>query len=529
MLPISFSLVYGAINLAIALVVFLHKRKNPLGQIFLFCVVNLVLIGIAGWFLNGPLDPFVRSLLQNAAIFLYEMFPFFFLHFAVIFSKRYNLLESKKVLTATYAVGFMSYAMMMMGFIPKPISPAGEIASTAYVYYVTWMSVIFAIGTAMLYSMTDGFTERSLKRNHLLSGLALLLLLLPSPFTESLYLVVFRDNIAGYFASSVLALVLAIYVVFRHKIIVNTPYDTLKTALSVMNDVLIKTDEHFRIQLVRGGKATPFGFLEQELVGRPLTDIIDEKDLVRAYSEYVFRGKMRESYFETDVVGKQGERVPMSFSFTPLFANEEIAGFVGVGRTSTERKLVEGSPYAIAIYDKDRIVFANAAAASLLGATHVEEIIGKSLPDFISPDDLSAVQSQFQQIMGGMRDIAPIEARFKQFRGTEIDIELKLSPFDYRQSPAIQVLFRDISERKRFEQEREKLVSELQEALANIKTLSGLIPICANCKKIRDDKGYWNAVEGYIMQHTDAKFSHGICPDCMSREFPEAYKKLHGE
>jgi CHASE3 domain sensor protein len=77
--------------------------------------------------------------------------------------------------------------------------------------------------------------------------------------------------------------------------------------------------------------------------------------------------------------------------------------------------------------------------------------------------------------------------------------------------------------------ERDTLVAELQEALANIKTLSGLIPICANCKKIRDDKGYWNAVEGYIMQHSDAKFSHGICPDCFKNLYPEAYARLHGE
>jgi PAS domain S-box-containing protein len=529
MLPISFSLVYGFINLTIALIVFLRSRKNPLSQVFLFCVANLVFMGLGGWLLNQSLHPLVRSVLENIAIFLYEMFPFFFLHFAVIFSKRYKLLESKNILIGTYAVGFASYACTMLGFIPKPISPTGEIASTAYVYYVTWMSVIFAIGTAMLYSMTDGFSERALKRNHLLTGLSLLLLALPSPFTESLYFVIFRDNILGYFVSSTFALLIAIYVVFRHKIIVNTPYDTLKTALGVMNDVLIKTDEHFRIQLVRGGKATPFGYTEDELLGHPLTEIIDEKDLVAAYAEYVFRGRMEETHFETDVIGKLGERVPMSFSFTPLFANEEIAGFVGIGRTSTERKLVEGSPYAIAIYDNDRIIFANTATALLLGATRAEQIIGKSLPDFIRPDDLAAVQKLFLQVMSGSREVAPLEARFKQISGKEVDVELTLSPFDYRESPAIQVIFRDITERKHFEREREQLVTELQEALGSIKTLRGLIPICASCKKIRDDSGYWNAVEGYIMQHTDAKFSHGICPDCMKRDFPNAYKKLQGE
>jgi DNA-binding NtrC family response regulator len=62
--------------------------------------------------------------------------------------------------------------------------------------------------------------------------------------------------------------------------------------------------------------------------------------------------------------------------------------------------------------------------------------------------------------------------------------------------------------------ERKQLIFQLQEALARVKTLSGLLPICAWCKKIRDDKGYWNHVEAYIVDHTEADFTHGICPEC---------------
>ena len=62
---------------------------------------------------------------------------------------------------------------------------------------------------------------------------------------------------------------------------------------------------------------------------------------------------------------------------------------------------------------------------------------------------------------------------------------------------------------------------ELQTALEKIKTLSGLIPICCNCKGIRDDKGYWNCIEKYILEHTDAELTHGICPDCMKKLYPD--------
>jgi hypothetical protein len=69
--------------------------------------------------------------------------------------------------------------------------------------------------------------------------------------------------------------------------------------------------------------------------------------------------------------------------------------------------------------------------------------------------------------------------------------------------------------------EQKKLIAELQEALASIKTLKGLLPICASCKKVRDDKGYWNQIEVYIRERSDAEFSHGLCPDCAQRYYDQ--------
>jgi PAS domain S-box-containing protein len=79
----------------------------------------------------------------------------------------------------------------------------------------------------------------------------------------------------------------------------------------------------------------------------------------------------------------------------------------------------------------------------------------------------------------------------------------------------------EISQRKRAEKEREAVIGELQEALAQVKTLSGLLPICANCKRIRNDHGYWESVEVYVRDHSDAEFSHAICPDCMRALYPD--------
>jgi hypothetical protein len=83
---------------------------------------------------------------------------------------------------------------------------------------------------------------------------------------------------------------------------------------------------------------------------------------------------------------------------------------------------------------------------------------------------------------------------------------------------------RRLTERKRAEEEREKLIVELQNAMAEVKTLSGLLPICSSCKKIRDDQGYWNQIEVYISGHSTATFSHSICPECGKKLYPEYFK-----
>ena len=75
----------------------------------------------------------------------------------------------------------------------------------------------------------------------------------------------------------------------------------------------------------------------------------------------------------------------------------------------------------------------------------------------------------------------------------------------------------DIAAKKRAAEQQEALVTELQEALARVTTLSGLLPICTWCKRERDDKGYWSQVEKFVTADTDAKFSHGVCPDCESK------------
>lgn len=152
-----------------------------------------------------------------------------------------------------------------------------------------------------------------------------------------------------------------------------------------------------------------------------------------------------------------------------------------------------------------------------------EDIIGKSVFDMVHPEDKEKSVYKINERRGGDRSTKSFEVRLLTKNQVSIPFEIfSVSAEGLYQSDRVgsntflgtQGIARDISKRKKAEIEREELISELQEAVENIRTLNGLLPICANCKKIRDDKGYWNQIEGYIQKHSEAKFSHGICPEC---------------
>ena len=101
---------------------------------------------------------------------------------------------------------------------------------------------------------------------------------------------------------------------------------------------------------------------------------------------------------------------------------------------------------------------------------------------------------------------------------------MRVVEIEWEREKALLASLRDITDRKKAEEEKIKLIGELQEAITKIKTLNGLLPICACCKKIRDDSGYWNQIEGYIEKHSTAEFSHGICPDCQKKLYSKVYE-----
>lgn len=154
-----------------------------------------------------------------------------------------------------------------------------------------------------------------------------------------------------------------------------------------------------------------------------------------------------------------------------------------------------------------------------------KEIAGKNWFDHFLPEkDRERFKAVFSRILsGGMRSFEYVENPVLTKRGEERMIAWHNTVLRDEGENIVAGLSsgEDITERKRAEEEREKLIHEIQEALGRVKQLSGLLPICSSCKKVRDDKGYWKQIEAYIRDHSDAEFTHSICPECMKKLYPD--------
>jgi PAS domain S-box-containing protein len=165
---------------------------------------------------------------------------------------------------------------------------------------------------------------------------------------------------------------------------------------------------------------------------------------------------------------------------------------------------------------KGTIFYANPSFCKMF-EYHQESIIGKNVAELFMTKEIRKF-SDVLSIIDVCKDDKE-EFIFKKSDGSTFIGEISASHVTSAENQILGrvVSFNDITLKKEIENDREKLISKLQNALDTIKTLKGIIPICSYCKKIRNDKGAWDQMEAYISTHSEAHFSHGICPECFKK------------
>ena len=176
----------------------------------------------------------------------------------------------------------------------------------------------------------------------------------------------------------------------------------------------------------------------------------------------------------------------------------------GVIITDTNGNIVFVNPSFCKMFEYSPNMIIGQNAASLFTAREV-----KSIADVIAIIDIS--KNDTEEFVVERKD------------GISLIVEVSASAATNNSGQIVgrMASFVDITKRKKIEIDRDKLIKKLQDALERIKTLRGFIPLCAACKKIRDDKGFWHQVERYIKNHSDVEFTHGICPDCEKTLYSE--------
>ncbi len=189
------------------------------------------------------------------------------------------------------------------------------------------------------------------------------------------------------------------------------------------------------------------------------------------------------------------------------------------------RRIFEDGPLGMIILEPgDTIFSANRAIHDMLGFTE-RTLEGRKLPDITYQADREKTEELTEQLLSGEIPLFRCETRFVRNNGELLWANSITTALRNEQNKIIYTLsmIEDISDRKLAEQKQQMLIHELQDAMAKIKLLRGLLPMCAWCKKVRDDNGYWKKVETYVEEHSDASFTHGICPDCLKKTDPETY------
>ncbi len=199
------------------------------------------------------------------------------------------------------------------------------------------------------------------------------------------------------------------------------------------------------------------------------------------------------------------------------------------------RNLFEQSPIGIEVYNAEGVLTdINTVCLIIFGARR-EDLLGR----FRLLDDPNLPKLALSKLMSGQSvcydrrfdfELVKQNNLYPTSRTGVCDLSVMITPLrDGERLLGYLVQVQDVTEPKRAEEERERLLKEVQEALAQVQALAGLLPICVSCKKIRDDKGYWTQVENYISSHTSATFTHGFCPECMKKNFPEVADDLNAK
>lgn len=317
-----------------------------------------------------------------------------------------------------------------------------------------------------------------------------------------------------------------------------------KTLIHNIPGMVYRAYEDWSAEIISGSKKI-CGYTEEELNSKKegCLSIVHPDDKEKVFEEGSVLAKSQQDVVQTyRIIAKDGNIRWVEDRKTSLFSKEgEFKRIEGVAFDITARTQIEEALRE----SEERLTFAlkgsqlgfwdwniktgevqrNERWAEMLGYSIKEiELTVKQWTDLIHIDDRAVAWKSIQDHLEGRTPEHELEYRMlcKDGKYKWILDRAMIVKRDQQGRPLrMSGTHLDITERKQAEEEREKLIKKIQEALKEIKTLRGILPLCSFCKKIRDDKGYWEKVDVYIHKHSQADISHSICPECVKEHYPD--------
>ena len=319
-----------------------------------------------------------------------------------------------------------------------------------------------------------------------------------------------------------------------------------RALIDTMNEGLVGVDEKWHITFVNNRFIEMVGYTQEELVGRSFHELASDHYKATTRKEHDNRRQGKPGRYELELVRSDGKKLFVLCSPQPTYdSNGRYNGGFGVISDITELKasaeklrnneerfkfLAENMADIVWTLDMDfNATYVSPSVEKVLGFTP-EERKRQTLDEMVTPDSLERITAMFLAEIqrDEVRDADPersvtIEVEYYHKNGTTLWMENSVKAVRNQDGEIVGMYgaSRDITDRKKAQEALVQEKEKLQDALSKIKKLSGLLPICASCKKIRDDRGYWNQIESYILKHSEAEFSHSICPDCAKRLYPD--------
>jgi PAS domain S-box-containing protein len=313
-----------------------------------------------------------------------------------------------------------------------------------------------------------------------------------------------------------------------------------RSMLEDANDLIHSLDGTGCLQYANRLWRETLGYSEDELKKMRIFDIVDPSCQSKCVAIFhrMMQGEETEPT-EALFVSKDGRRIMVEGRCSPQYDGEgRPVALLGIFRDISERRQAERKIEQaarewrntfdsisdfVSVHDAEmRIVRANRALARLFGAKP-EELIGRHCYEVFHGSSEPFAGCPHREAMEQKRPVS----REVYEEKVGFPLQITCSPFYDEEGNLLGTVHfaKDISQAKKNERDKELLIARLQEALNEVKILRGFLPICSSCKKIRDDQGQWNQIEAYIRDHTEAEFTHSICPGCVQKLYPEFLQK----